>query len=394
MKILVTSGAWQAALACVQSLGRAGHKVCLIDQDPNLALAHSKYCHKQYTCPSEKNEEYYIDFLLSFLAKKSFDVLIPISDDCIRYCSKNAEDIKQHVKLLVPNFENILLAANKKNTYLFAIEHNIPIPKTYFPPNLDEVSALSENKIYPCVVKIPDNHVTQDVFHAKNQRELLKLFKTKLFQNHWPIIQEFIPGDVFSLTAVAHQGRIYGYATFKTPPHYTNGGMPPISFSVTDPKILDQAKDLIEALNWTGAIDLSYLKTKEGHYLLLKINPRFSSLLNCAYRLGADLPQIYADLAMENVTKEFTQASYKENIMFRTVFPTEITWFYKRPRYRPTFIRNLFRFKSKTNIYWDDLNLLLWQMKEAQWWCQDIKNIQDQKRDSRTQHTKYVRNLD
>ena len=373
MKILITSGAWQASLACIQSLGRAGHEVYLIDQDPNLAVAHSKYCRGQILSPSEKDEAPYTNFLLDFVKKNHFDVLIPISDYCAQYCAKNQAILERHVRLLLPPEEAFAIAANKAKTYAFAIANEIPIPKTYFPADLKEVLELSKEKIYPAMVKIPNSRASKGVFRVNNQRELVDLFRAEPFEGQWPVIQEFVDGKLFGVSAVAHEGQILGHYMFCTDSHVLQGGTPPIAFSVTDPKLFAQTRHLIAALRWTGAIDLDYLMKKDQGYVLLEINPRFSGSLNFAYRMGVDLPLMYYRLAMEGPKAEFNQRQYKEGARFRTIFPTEIIWCYKYPGYRWTFLKNFFNINSQTNIYWDDPRLIWWQMKETHWLCQDIK---------------------
>ena len=373
MKILITSGAWQASLACIQSLGRAGHEVYLIDQDPNLAVAHSKYCRGQILSPSEKDEAPYTNFLLDFVKKNHFDVLIPISDYCAQYCAKNQAALKQYVRLLLPPAEVLAIAANKTKTYAFAIEHKIAIPKTYFPSDLKEAQELSKEKIYPAMVKIPNSRASKGVFRVNSQQELVDLFRANPFEGQWPVIQEYVEGEFFGFTAIACEGRILGHCTFKTHAQFLQGGTPPVIFSVVDPILLEQAQNLIAKLHWTGAIDLDYFKVKNRGYVLLEINPRFSGSLNFAYRLGVDLPLMYYRLAMEGQKAGLKQHPYKNNVMFRTIFPTEIIRCHTNPQYKWTFLKNFFNLNSKSNIYWDDPRLTWWQMKETRWWCQDIK---------------------
>ncbi len=378
MKILVTSGAWQASLACIQSLGRAGHEVYLVDQDTNLAAAHSKYCRGQILSPSEKEEIPYTHFLLDFVKKNHFDVLIPISDYCAQYCAKNRAILDRYIRLLLPPAEVLAIAIDKAKTYTFAIKHKIPIPKTYFPADLKEVLELSKEKIYPAMVKIPNSRASKGVFRVNNQQELVDLFGTNHFEGQWPVIQEFLDGKLFGVTAVAHEGRILGYYMFCTDSHALQGGTPPTVFSVIDPRLLAQAQHIIAALRWTGAIDLDYLMTDQD-YVLLEINPRFSGSLNFAYRMGVDLPLMYYRLAAEGPEAEFKQIQYRKGVQFRTVFPAEVTCYYKNPGYRRTFWKNFFHINSKTNIYWDDPKLIWWQIKEARWWCHDIKRSKPQK---------------
>jgi carbamoylphosphate synthase large subunit len=49
-------------------------------------------------------------------------------------------------------------------------------------------------------------------------------------------------------------------------------------------------------LNWTGGIDLDLLQRKDGGYVLLEINPRFSGTAVFPFKLGIDLPMGYVNL--------------------------------------------------------------------------------------------------
>ena len=165
-KILVTSGSWQSSLACIQSLGRRMHEVSLINEDLT-ASAFSRYCKALIPSPSEKNEDEYIKFLFNLIKTKSFDILIPISDSVVRYCSKHKNELKEYIKLVLPDNETLHMAANKAKLYTFANKQNIPIPKTYFPSNLIEVEELSKGNIFPCVIKTPVSVSGKGVFYIK-----------------------------------------------------------------------------------------------------------------------------------------------------------------------------------------------------------------------------------
>jgi predicted ATP-grasp superfamily ATP-dependent carboligase len=373
-KILVTSGAWQASLACIQSLGRKGHEVFLVDNDPRyLAVVHSKYCRGHIDSPPELEEERYIKFLLKLVKANKYDLLIPISDRCVRYCAKYQEELRKFINFTVPRYDTLMVAVNKTRTYEFAKANNISIPNTYFPVDRPEVFLLAEKELYPCVVKMPMSSASKGVFFVRTKSELMGLYQNNNFDGQWPVIQELVEGDYYSFNAVAYKGKILSYFVHTAPRAYSVGGTLPFSFSVNDPVLWTQANALIAALNWSGAININYLKEKKRGYLLIEINPRFPGGLNFAYRMGVDLPWDYYQLALGGNPSEIEQPAYRTGVLFRTILPTEILWLYKRKGYGPMFLRNFLRFGSKTNIYWDDLKLLWWQIKETRWYCHDIK---------------------
>lgn len=344
-----------------------------MDREPYLAFAHSKYCRGQFFSPLESNEAQYVEFLVNQIKDQKYDVWIPCSESTAKYCAKYSKQINPYVHFLTSDYPTWSLAANKVSTYAFATKHKIQLPRAYFPEDLAEVLALAKKKIFPCVVKLPVSAASKGVFFIKSESELIKLFQNQDFKGQWPFIQEYIEGDFYSFTAVAYEGKILAYFVHTSPREYSLGGTPPFSFSADDQILRRKASDLIAALNWTGPINLDYLKDKERGYLLLEINPRFPGSLNFAYRMGVDLPWAYCHLAMGGNPNDIRQPSYKEGVLFRTILPTEIVWCFKKPQYRKIFMRNFLKANCKTNIYWGDPNLLWWQIKETRWYYQDMK---------------------
>jgi predicted ATP-grasp superfamily ATP-dependent carboligase len=371
-KILVTSGSWQSALACTQSLGRRKHEVYLVDELLSAPL-YSRYCRGRIPSPAEKNEDQYVEFVLNLVKTKTYDVLIPISETVVRYCAKHKRELERFIHLVLPDHETLSLAADKGKLYAFAAKQNIFIPKTYLPSDLLEVGKLAEKDIFPCVIKIPISIAGKGVFYIHNQEELRQAYRSQKFDGQWPVIQEFVDGDFYGLTCVALEGKIVMFFMYKTPRKYSMEGTPPILFSVVDEVLLGQARDIILKLGWNGAINLDFLKDPERGYVLLEVNPRFGGTLNFAYRMGIDLPWAYCQLALGAEPKEIKQLDYPQGVMFRTIFPTEILRCYTHKNYWKVFLKNFFSLKCKSNIYWDDPGLLWGQIKETRWYWQDMK---------------------
>lgn len=371
-KILITSGAWQSSLACIQSLGRRKYQVSLIDELLSAPL-YSRFCHNHIVSPSEKNENQYVEFLLNLVKTKSYDILIPISDSAVRYCARHKSKLEPLIHTLLPDYETLNFASSKDKLYEFANNQNILIPKTYFPSNQQEVENLAKKNIFPCVIKTPVSVAGKGVFYINNQDELRQAYHLKNFEGQWPVIQDFVDGDFYGLTCVAYKGKIVIFFMYKTIRKYSMNGTPPILFSVIDNTLLEQARDIISKLGWSGAINLDFLKDPQKGYVLLEVNPRFGGTLNFAYRMGIDLPLAYCQLALGATPTTIKQSNYQQGVMFRTIFPTEILRCYKKKEYRNVFLMNFLNFNCKSNIYWDDLGLLWGQIKETRWYLQDMK---------------------
>src|SRR5919198_1492061 len=127
-RILVTSGSWQAALNCVQSLGRLGHSVFLLDPEPNPPLARSRYCRGHLLCPNEHDSPDFAERLLQIVASDRYDVLIPISDRSIDVASHQRDELGRHVALVLPDREAVTLARDKSATARFAASCGLRVP--------------------------------------------------------------------------------------------------------------------------------------------------------------------------------------------------------------------------------------------------------------------------
>jgi len=334
-KILLLSGYWQASLACLQSLGRKGFDVFIVDGEHHLALAHSRYCRSQIFSPSARDEDLYCEFLRGLVSSRGYDVLIPVSETTTRYCVKHQQEFAGNIRFIVPSYEIWSIAADKSKLNQFALSKSIPAPRTFFPENNAEVMALLKEIVFPCVLKLPLGAATQGVFFTDKEKDFLAAYDKKDFGGQWPIIQEFVKGDFYSFTAIAWEGKVLMYFMHKTDQRFSVFGTPPFSYSTNDPELYERASALISALKWSGPINMDYIKDAQRGHLLLEVNPRFPGSLNFSYRMGIDMPWAYYHLAAGGDPSEIRMPKYKTGIMFRSMFPTEILWCYKESFYRP-----------------------------------------------------------
>jgi len=365
MKILVTTASWKSALAVMISLARQGHEISLIGEDPSLAHLHSKYCHQAFISPHERNKEAYINFILDLLSSQKFDLIIPISDSCIEYFSQIREKILTYTKLMIPSKEQVELARNKANTYRFAMDNGIPIPKTFFPKDFQDAGRLAKAMNYPCVVKHPDGTGGNGNVYPKSYSELVTYYRN-LTKSPLPVIQEHIHGRFLGYTAVCNKGEVLASFLFEPIRQYPEkGGITVYAHSLIDEKATAISTDLIKKLQWTGPIDLDYFLLKDGKFLLLEINPRFSGTILFAYHCGIDLPRVYLDMVQGTYSENHSQR--KLNMTYRSIFSEEISSCLENRTHIRSFFSNFLRPRVCYDFSISDPKLLLWQIKNAKW---------------------------
>ncbi len=208
MKVLITSGSWNAALVVMKSLARRGCKVYLLDSDPYCAGFRSRYCAGGFVTPREGDKGKYVDALVKIITAQKFDLLVPMSDHTTEFLSEERDRIGLYTHMLLPSRELISLARFKDKAYRFMQEHGMAIPKTYFPRSFEDVARLAGSVVYPCVVKKPRGSANRGNAYFSDKQGLEAYYRDLKEEDLWPVIQELVQGDFYGVTAIARDGEI------------------------------------------------------------------------------------------------------------------------------------------------------------------------------------------
>ncbi|MDP2653354.1 MAG: ATP-grasp domain-containing protein [Candidatus Omnitrophota bacterium] len=375
MKILVTTGNWNAALVVMKSLARKGHQIYLLDHDEYCAGFRSKYCSMGIVNPPESDKTVYVESLLTLLRNGKFDVLIPMSDHTTEFLSEERDRIPPHVRMLLPSKELIALARFKDKSYRFMLENNIPIPRTHFPQSAEDVERLADQLPYPCVVKKPRGSANRGNAYFTGKNGLVEYYRRLEEKDRWPVIQQYLDGDFCGFTAVVSEGEILDCFMYTAKQEYALNGTPPYGESTTDKKFFELVQRLIRLLKWHGAINLDFIKTGDGTFHFLEINPRLPGSLDFIDAAGLDFPALYLDLALGRADRTFKGFSYKPGLKFRFVLPLEMIYTLRNKRHLSKLLLNFFNPSLKTDIPWGDPQLLLWKLRHVWWYWRAKKHL-------------------
>lgn len=368
LKVLITSANWKASLAVMKSLARKGADISLLSDDRNTPALYSKYCKKRIISPNECRKKEYTEFLINMLKDGNYDLLIPISESTVYYCSELRDEILKYARLILPSHNSILVAHNKVKTYQFSYVNDIPIPKTFFPASLSDVESISSRIFFPCITKNPfgAGGVGNKLILSKD--ELVSLYRNKADSANWPVIQEIVEGKTFSFAGFCSKGYILGYFMCEKLRQFPEtGGITVYGKSSFNSNVLRIAQRVIEKLNWTGPISYDFILTKNNECFLIDINPRFPGNLQFSYECGIDLPNFYFNLINNKSFKEdiVSFPSYKINIIYRSIFMEELlSCKYNHLNYFSLFF-NFFRLNIRHDYSFADPILLSRQMKKV-----------------------------
>ncbi len=229
--------------------------------------------------------------LMGKILKNAGDIkeslLFPTNDKLVAFLSSNYQTLSQKFFIGIPEPAIVNIFANKRNTYKFAEENNIPIPESHFPDSLESLEAISWNLQYPLIIKPAVMYEFHQIFGKKaykcnNRCELME--KATLISERIPvdqlIIQEFLDGGAKSL---------YSYGTFcvdgktvaslmanrirQNPMDFGNSTTYAVTCNI--PEIELQAEKILKLVSYFGLAEVEFMyDQKTDQYKFLEINTR------------------------------------------------------------------------------------------------------------------------
>lgn len=358
LRVLVMHAGWQAGLACIQSLGRKGHRIEILDQDPASPHRESKYVAAIVPVPWLGQGHAHDAQVERLVTSDAYDLVIPITDADAHLLARLQHRHPQLRNLVVSGIDAVETAMDKRRTAALAIRLGIPVPQSWFPRDIDDVVAIAPCVGYPCVVKLPFGAGGSGVFVVDSRTALLDRMRTLFAAGQQPFVQRFIDGDLLDVTAVADRGRLVAAFTCGSRRRHYVGGTGPFVDSVRDQGLVDIAQRVAAALAWHGGMDIDCLRAPDGGIVLLEVNPRLSGAAAFATRIGIDLPGAYADV-VRGVAVPPTSFPLPPRRRCCSLSESEIRWVLRDPwRRLPEAFAMHLSWGARTNIFWSDRNLV------------------------------------
>ena len=85
----------------------------------------------------------------------------------------------------------------------------------------------------------------------------------------------------------------------------TDKGKAWAGITLGDKNLLKTTHDVLAATKWRGPLELEFIKTNEGVYYLLEINPRFPAWMYLAVGAGQNHAEALVDMAFDKEIKPF-----------------------------------------------------------------------------------------
>ena len=267
-------------------------------------------CDIKYIVPSVYDKNY-ITKLIEICIKHDVKAILSLSDlelPILADAKPLFEDIG--VTVVVSEPAVIDICSDKWKTYQFALENNIPTPKTYI--NLDNIEKdLNEGSLkFPLIVKprwgsasfglfvVHDENMLNDKFHqCSNDIKTSHIAKFAL-DDDCVIVQEYISGkeygiDIFNSIDAEFKGLVCKEKLSM------RAGETEKSISVSHSKFFNYCEVIATSLNHIGNLDCDFLENENGLYLL-EMNPRFGGGYPFSHYSGGNLAKATIQSLMGN----------------------------------------------------------------------------------------------
>jgi predicted ATP-grasp superfamily ATP-dependent carboligase len=319
-----------AALAVVRSLGRERLVVTCGDSSRLNPTLFSRYVRKRvvYRDPSIEPEEF-MDGLEAELTREKYSAFIPVRDATTRLLARYPERFARYVGFCVPDYEALATAADKGRTVKAALQHGVPVPRTFFPEEMS-LQRIAADIEFPALIKPRIGSGARGIVFVRDADELTRCYPEVQRISGEAIIQEYICddrqniGSAFLFNLEGELRAAYAYLVLRQFP--VRGGSTTYGVTANLPEVVDCGSRLLQKLGWRGVAQVNFaVDPRDGELKLIEVNPRFWTSVALGTLAGVDMPyllyRIIADGDIEPVR------GYRSGCYHRWLLPADLLWF-------------------------------------------------------------------
>jgi len=187
----------------------------------------------------------------------------------------------------------------------------VKVPGSINLGSLSQIKEIEEKLDYPVMIK----GQFYDAYVAANEEQVKQAFHKLAAKWGLPVIaQEFVKGTEVNVIALG-DGKGNTIAAVPMRKQYiTDKGKAWGGITLADEKMMELTCMIIQKTKWKGGMELELIKTSNGEYYLIEINPRIPAWVYLAVGAGQNIPDALIKLALGWEVKPMT--TYKIGKMF------------------------------------------------------------------------------
>jgi predicted ATP-grasp superfamily ATP-dependent carboligase len=328
MNVFVLDGNENQAVAATRSLARAGHRV-LVGADTGWSKAGwSRSAAGTFVYPSpEADAAAFVARIASIVRLEDGGFVMPMTERTLLPLSRERATLAASGAVFVaPPHDRVLEACSKERTAALARELGIAVPRTWTVGGDEpEAMRLATALPYPVVLKPSMSHepgasairTTGAPAYARSADEFLAAWRDLRARARSIVVQEFVAGTGAGYFALARHGEVLvEFAHRRIRDVRPTGSGSAVRESVPlDPRLRDEARRLLAALEWHGVAMVEFRVTPDGTPVFLEVNGRFWNSLSLAIAAGVDFPRHLVELGTSDGVK--APVAYRSGVRCR-----------------------------------------------------------------------------
>ncbi len=234
--------------------------------------------------------------------KEKIDIIIPNFDAELFAFMKSEKYLKElGIATFLPTIEQFE-ERHKSVLYEFGQKYGLAVPYSKAITTYADISKLKTEFEYPVLVK----GKYYEAYLAYNEAQVIEYFNKLTAKWGYPvIIQQFVKGTEVNVVALGDgKGRTVSAVPMRKQ-YITDKGKAWGGITLADEKLIKLTRDLIKKTKWRGGMELEIIKTNDGTYYIIEINPRIPAWVYLATAAGQNLPEALVNLAMNKKVKAF-----------------------------------------------------------------------------------------
>lgn len=323
---LVTNGWVRTAYNIVESLGRRGIPVHVVDRSPRAMCRGSRWVRSFHRVPNFFEEPEAYAYAIADVARKvGARVLIPALEDVIALAGHRAA-LPSELAFAHADIGALRLANDKWELIKLCERLGVPHAASFVPESMGQLKDRARSMIYPAVVKTRLGNAGKGVVFVSSAEGLATEFQDVIGRfsipdDRWPMVQEFLGSDVSGVCMIYDRGKMVAasveqYIRCKERNRFSTSVY---RRSAHDSRAVEDCRKVADALGWHGVIHFDLIRDpKTGIGKITEVNPRFWGGLSVALAAGVDFPYMLYELALTGKISR-PSATFQDGVYARWV---------------------------------------------------------------------------
>ena len=243
--------------------------------------------------------------------QEKIDVLIPNFDaELFSFMKIEQRSLDKGIHTFLPSLKQFQ-ERDKDKLAEYGEKYGVKVPGSINLGSVGQISDMEDKFDYPVMIK----GQFYDAYEAGNEEQVKQAFYKISAKWGFPVIaQEFVKGTEVNVIALG-DGKGNTIAAVPMRKQYiTDKGKAWGGITLADEKMMELTRMLIRKTKWKGGMELELIKTNNGEYFLIEINPRIPAWVYLAVGAGQNIPDALIKLALGWDVKPMT--TYKIGKMF------------------------------------------------------------------------------